>query len=194
MANLRRLSPAYWWVVAIGATFTLARFSEAFLVLRAQQGGLPLALIPLVLIGMNLVYALAAYPFGKLADSMSHTRLLSWALLVLIAADLLLALGNHWAWVWAGASLWGLHLGMSQGLLATMVADAAPADLRGTAYGFFNLLSGLAMLLASGVAGLLWDSLGAEYTFIAGMAFCVLTLLALAFRNFSGTAVPDRSV
>ena len=194
MHNLRRLGAAYWWVVAIGALFTLARFSEAFLVLRAQQGGLPLALIPLVLIGMNLVYALAAYPCGKLADSMSHTRLLAWALLVLMAADLLLALGNHWSWVWAGVSLWGLHLGMSQGLLATMVADAAPADLRGTAYGFFNLLSGIAMLVASGLAGLLWDSLGAEFTFIAGMAFCILTLLALALRNFGGTAGPDRSV
>ncbi|MFA6313785.1 MAG: MFS transporter [Sterolibacterium sp.] len=194
MDNLRRLGNAYWWVVAVGALFTLARFSEAFLVLRAQQGGLPLALIPLVLIAMNVVYATAAYPCGKLADSMSHTRLLAWSLLLLIAADTLLALGNHWGWVWAGVTLWGLHLGMSQGLLATMVADIAPADLRGTAYGFFNLLSGLAMLVASGVAGFLWDALGAAYTFIAGIAFCVLTLLALAFRNFAGAALPDRSV
>jgi len=192
--SLRRLGRAYWWVVAIGALFTLARFSEAFLVLRAQQGGLPLALIPLVLIAMNLVYALAAYPFGKLSDSMSHSTLLTWSVLLLIAADAVLALGNHWGWVWAGVSLWGLHLGMSQGLLATMVADVAPADLRGTAYGFFNLMSGLAMLLASALAGLLWDTLGAEFTFIAGMAFCALALLALALRNFGGTAMPDRSV
>ena len=183
MDSLRRLGNTYWWVVAIGALFTLARFSEAFLVLRAEQGGLPLALIPLVLIAMNLVYALAAYPFGKLSDSMNHSTLLAWALLVLIAADLVLALGNHWSWVWAGVSLWGLHLGMSQGLLATMVADVAPAELRGTAYGFFNLMSGLAMLLASALAGLLWDALGAAFTFLAGMAFCTLALLALAFRN-----------
>ena len=181
--KLRRLNSAYWWVVAIGGLFTLARFSEAFLVLRAQQGGLPLAYIPLVLIGMNLIYALTAYPFGKLADSMSHTTLLAWGLLLLMAADLALALGNHWAWVWGGISLWGLHLGMTQGLLATMVADAAPADLRGTAYGFFNLASGLAMLLASVLAGLLWDHFGAAYTFIAGMAFCALTLFALASRK-----------
>ncbi|MCX7174465.1 MAG: MFS transporter [Proteobacteria bacterium] len=194
MDNLRRLSSAYWWVVAIGALFTMARFSEAFLVLRAQQGGLPLALIPLVLIAMNVVYALAAYPFGKLSDSMSHTRLLAWSLLLLIAADAALALGNHWGWVWAGVTLWGLHLGMSQGLLATMVADVAPADLRGTAYGFFNLLSGLAMLVASALAGLLWDSFGAAYTFIAGMAFCALTLLALVFRRAGGTALRDSSV
>jgi len=194
MDNLRRLTSAYWWVVAIGALFTLARFSEAFLVLRAQQGGLPLALIPLVLIGMNLVYALCAYPFGKLSDSMSHSRLLTWSLALLIAADGLLALGNHWGWVWAGVTFWGLHLGMSQGLLATMVADVAPSDLRGTAYGFFNLLCGMAMLVASGLAGFLWDALGAESTFIAGMAFCGLALLALAYRHFSGAAVPDRSV
>ncbi|MDD5176048.1 MAG: MFS transporter [Sterolibacterium sp.] len=188
MANLRRLSPAYWWVVAIGATFTLARFSEAFLVLRAQQGGLPLAFIPLVLIGMNLVYALVAYPFGKLSDSMSHAKLLAGGLLVLIAADLLLALGNHWGWVWAGVTLWGLHLGMTQGLLATMVADVAPTDLRGTAYGFFNLMSGLAMLLASALAGLLWDQFGASFTFIAGMFFCVLALITLSLRGNPGNA------
>ena len=192
--SLRRLSRAYWWVVAIGALLTLARFSEAFLVLRAQQGGLPLALIPLVLIAMNLVYALAAYPFGKLSDSMSHATLLASSLLLLIAADAVLALGSHWGWVWAGVTLWGLHLGMSQGLLATMVADVAPADLRGTAYGFFNLLSGLAMLVASALAGLLWDTLGAAFTFVAGMAFCVLALLALGLRNFGGSAVADRSL
>ncbi|MCX7171902.1 MAG: MFS transporter, partial [Proteobacteria bacterium] len=145
---------------------------------------LPLAYIPLVLIGMNLVYALTAYPFGKLADSMDHGTLLAWGLLLLMAADLALALGNQWGWVWAGISLWGLHLGMTQGLLATMIAAAAPADLRGTAYGFFNLASGVAMLLASVLAGLLWDSCGAAYTFIAGMVFCALTLCALAFRKF----------
>ena len=137
---------------------------------------------------MNLVYALAAYPFGKLADSMSHSRLLVCSLLLLIAADAVLAMGNHWGWIWGGVTLWGLHLGMSQGLLATMVADVAPADLRGTAYGFFNLLSGIAMLVASGLAGLLWDTLGAESTFIAGAAFCVLTLAAVAIRG-RGAAV-----
>lgn len=181
--NLRRLGSPYWWVVAAGALFTLARFSEAFLVLRAQQGGLSLALIPLVLIAMNVVYALTAFPFGKLSDSIDHATLLALSLLVLMAADTVLALSHHWGWVWAGISLWGLHLGMSQGLLATMVADVAPADLRGTAYGFFNLLSGLAMLLASGIAGLLWEMLGAEFTFIAGIGFCLLALMALWLRR-----------
>ena len=178
-ANLKRLSRAYWWVVAIGGIFTLARFSEAFLVLRASQGGLPIALTPLVLIGMNVVYAAAAYPFGKLSDTMSHTRLLALGLVVLVAADLLLAWSNQWGWVWAGISLWGLHLGITQGLLATMVADTAPEDLRGTAYGFFNLVGGLAMLIASTLAGLLWDRLGASFTFIAGAGFCLLALISL---------------
>ncbi len=180
--HLRRLSVAYWWVVGIGALFTLARFSEAFLILRAEQGGLPLALTPLVLIGMNVVYALTAYPFGRLSDRISHTKLLALALLVLIGADLLLAYSNQWPWVWAGISLWGLHMGASQGLLATMVADTAPADLRGTAFGFFNLVSGIAMLLASVIAGLLWDVFGAALTFVAGALFSAFALLAIALR------------
>jgi MFS family permease len=181
--NLQRLGAPYWWVVIVGAFFTLARFSEAFLVLRAQQGGLRVAWVPLVMVAMNAVYALSAYPFGKLSDRMPHTRLLRVGLIVLIAADLVLASSNHWSVVVAGVGLWGLHLGITQGLLATMVADTAPEDLRGTAFGFFNLVSGLAMLVASLVAGLLWDQLGAGFTFGAGAAFCVLTLLGLALRR-----------
>ena len=182
-ANLGRLPAIYWWVVAIGGVFTLARFSEAFLILRAQQGGLPIAYVPLVLIVMNIVYSVTAYPFGKLADRISHARLLTLGLLVLIMADLMLAYSNHWLWVWAGISLWGLHMGMTQGLLATMVADAAPADLRGSAFGFFNLVSGLTMILASGLAGLLWDQFGASQTFIAGALFSAMALLAIALRK-----------
>jgi len=178
-ANLARLPRAYWWVVAFGAVFTLARFSEAFLVLRAEQGGLPLALVPMVLIAMNVVYSLSAYPFGKLSDSMDRRALLVPGLLVLAAADLALAWSSHWGWVWLGVSLWGLHLGITQGLLATMVADAAPPDLLGTAYGLFNLVSGIAMLAASALAGLLWDRFGAEQTFLAGAVFCLAALALL---------------
>jgi MFS family permease len=184
--NLRRLPASYWWVVGIGAIFTLARFSEAFLVLRAQQGGLPVALAPLVLIVMNVVYALAAYPFGKLSDRFSHSRLLALGLVALIAADAACAHNGHWTWVWMGISLWGLHMGMTQGLLARMVADTAPPDLRGTGYGFFNLVSGIAMLLASVLAGLLWDQFGAAQTFIAGAALSVLAILAILVRGRSG--------
>ncbi len=181
--NLRRLAPAYWWVVGIGAVFTLARFSEAFLVLRAQQGGLPLAWVPLVLIVMNLIYALGAYPLGKLADRVDHRKLLAWGLVLLIAADVLLAWNDHGLFVWGGVVLWGLHMAMTQGLLATMVADTAPADLRGTAFGMFNLVCGLSMLLASALAGLLWDQWGASSTFAAGAAFCVVALMLLALRR-----------
>lgn len=181
--SLRRLGRAYWWVVAIGAVFTLARFSEAFLVLRAEQCGVALALVPLVMVAMNVVYAASAYPFGKLSDRMSHRALLACGLVVLVAADLVLAAAAHWSTLLAGVALWGVHMGMTQGLLATMVADTAPADLRGTAFGFFNLVSGVAMLAASVVAGLLWDQLGSSFTFHAGAAFALLALLALLARR-----------
>ena len=181
--NLRRLQAPYWWVVALGGVFTLARFSEAFLVLRVQQGGLPLAWTPLVLVAMNAVYAVGAYPLGKLADTLSHTRLLAWGLVLLMAADALLAWRNQGPAVWAGVVLWGLHMAMTQGLLATMVADTAPADLRGTAFGFFNLVSGVAVLLASVLAGLLWDRLGAPATFQASMGFALLALAVLLLKR-----------
>jgi len=180
LENLKKLSKPYWWVVFIGAVFTLARFSEAFLVLRAMQGGVPVALVPLVMVVMNLVYSASAYPFGKLADSMSYTRLLAIGLVVLIASDVVLAHGSHWPVVLLGVALWGLHMGLTQGLLATMVAKSAPPELKGTAFGFFNLMSGLAMLVASVVAGGLWDRFGASTTFYAGAGFCIATLFALA--------------
>jgi MFS family permease len=179
--NLRRLGGAYWSVVALGAVFTLARFSEAFLVLRAEQGGIPLALVPLVMVAMNLVYAATAYPFGHLSDRMGHHRLLAGGLVVLIVADLVLASSSHWLVVLAGVALWGVHMGMTQGLLAAMVAHTAPADLRGTAFGAFNLVSGVAMLLASVVAGALWDTVGASATFLAGASFSALALVGIAW-------------
>lgn len=181
--NLNRLGRPYWWVVIIGAVFTLARFSEAFLVLRAQQTGVAMAWVPLVMVAMNLVYAASAYPFGKLSDRMRHSTLLAIGLVVLIAADLVLASGNHWTTMLAGVTLWGIHMGMTQGLLATMVADTAPADLRGTAYGFFNLVSGLAMLIASVIAGWLWDQHGAATTFLGGAAFAGLALVGLLMHR-----------
>ena len=177
---LARLGSRYWWVVGVGAVFTLARFSEAFLVLRASQLGVPIAWVPLVMVAMNVVYSLSAYPFGKLSDSMSHRTLLAAGLVVLAASDLVLALASDWVGLGLGVALWGVHMGMTQGLLAAMVADTAPSDLRGTAYGFFNLLSGIAMLASSVVAGLMWDRFGSEYTFYAGAAFAGLTLAGMA--------------
>ena len=181
--TLAELSGAYWFVVAAGGVFTLARFSEAFLILRAQQQGLPDAYAPLVLVVMNLVYALSAYPLGKLADRVSHMALLSGGLATLVIADLVLAEAQGLAAVALGVALWGLHLGMTQGLLATMVADTAPAHLRGTAFGFFNLASGIAMLVASVLAGLLWDQFGPGVTFYAGAMFSLAALLMLALRS-----------
>ncbi|MEJ2038608.1 MAG: MFS transporter [Desulfosarcinaceae bacterium] len=169
-------------MVGIGAVFTLARFSEAFLVLRAKQGGIPVAYVPLVMVGMNVVYSGSAYPFGRLSDRMNRGTLLSLGLIALIAADLVLAASDHWLTIAAGVSLWGLHMGITQGLLATMVADTAPTDLRGTAYGFFNLVSGIAMLVASAAAGLLWDRFGASFTFYAGAGFATLSLMGVILK------------
>ena len=180
--NIKRLNLSYWWVVIIGTLFTLARFSEAFLVLRAQQGQIALALIPLVMVVMNLVYSLCAYPFGKLSDRMKHKRLLALGLGVLIVADLVLASSTHWSHLVVGVALWGVHMGMTQGLLATMVANTAPADLRGTAFGFFNLTCGIAMLPSSALAGYLWGRFDASVTFYASAVFCIIALLALLIQ------------
>lgn len=177
--RLQQLPSAYWWVVILGGIFTLARFSEAFLVLRAQQMAIPLFAIPLVMVAMNIVYGLTAYPFGAMSDRMSHSKILQWGLVVLIAADTVLALSSHWGAVLAGVALWGIHMGMTQGLLAAMVAHTAPAELRGTAFGMFNLVSGVALLFASLSAGILWQTWGAASTFYAGAAICIITLMVM---------------
>ena len=181
--TLRELSGSYWWIVAVGAIFTLARFSEAFLILRARQSGLADALAPAVLILMNVVYAASAYPAGRLADHMDRRFLLAGGLLVLIAANLALARAQGLAMAALGVALWGLHMGLTQGLLATMVAAAAPGHLRGTAFGFFNLASGGAMLAASVLAGTLWDTIGASATFYAGAIFSAVALALLMTRQ-----------
>lgn len=179
---LARLGRRYWWVVGVGAVFTLARFSEAFLVLRASQLGVQVAWVPLVMVAMNLVYAASAYPFGKLSDTVSHGKLLAAGLVVLIASDLVLASASSWVGLGLGVALWGVHMGMTQGLLAARVADTAPKALRGTAYGFFHLLSGMALLASSVIAGVLWDAKGLAFTFHAGAGFAALTLLGMALR------------
>ncbi|KWO40796.1 MFS transporter [Burkholderia sp. MSMB1459WGS] len=187
-----RLGARYWWVAAVGGVFALARFSEAFLVLRAMGSGVPVALVPLVMVAMNVVYALSAYPFGKLADTTSHTKLMVVGLVLLIAADIVLAHGAYWPTVLVGVALWGLHMGMTQGLLATMVAHAAPAELRGTAFGVFNLINGIVTLVSSVVAGVLWDRVGAAATFYAGAAFSAATIVLLVRVRTSFGAVQDR--
>src|SRR6266446_1416621 len=166
--ELRRLGATYWWVVAVAAVFTLARFSEAFLILRAQSIGLPLMLVPVVLVVMNIAYAVSAYPIGALSDRMDRVTVLIIGLLLLLAADLVLAFAPGVIGLGLGVVLWGLHMGFTQGLLATLIADTAPPELRGTAFGMFNLITGLALLIASVIAGALWDVIGPGGTFVAG--------------------------
>jgi MFS family permease len=179
-ASLREFSAHFWLVVAIGAVMTLARFSEAFLVIRAQQLGLALAFVPIVLVVMNVVYTAVAYPAGVAADRGRRKALLAWGLAALIASDLLLAQGGSLAPFFAALVLWGAHMGLTQGLLSTLVADAAPEKLRGTAFGVFHFVSGGALLAASLVAGALWDAFGAPATFYAGAAFSAIALAGLA--------------
>lgn len=178
-AELTRLGTAYWLVVGVSAIFTLARFSEAFLLLRAQSAGLPLATVPVVMVVMNIVYAASAWPAGTLSDSLGRYRLLAGGFALLIVADLVLAFDGGVITVMIGVALWGLHMGLTQGLLSAMVADAAPRELRGTAFGMFNLVSGIALLVASVIAGALWDVVGPGGTFLAGAAFTAIALVAL---------------
>ena len=184
--SFHRIGMRTWLVVAVGAVLTLARFSEAFLVLRAQSLGVAAAMVPIVLVVMNVAYTATAYPAGLAADRGHRKALLVWGLVALIASDLVIASSASWTLFFAGIVLWGLHMGLTQGLLSTLVADAAPADLRGTAFGVFHLVSGVAMLLASVIAGALWDAYGAAWTFYAGAAFTALALLGLlALRRSS---------
>jgi MFS family permease len=187
--HVRALGRPFWTVVGIGIVFTLARFSEAFLILRATGAGLGMALAPLVLVAMNAVYALGAYPAGALADRRPARDLLLAGLAVLVAADALLAWGPGLAAIFAGILLWGAHMALTQGLLAKLVADTAPPHARGSAFGLFNLASGLALLLASLLAGLLWDRAGPSATFIAGGGFAMLALLLALFRPRSSPSL-----
>jgi MFS family permease len=174
---VKRLGRVFWVVTAAGAALTLARFSEAFLILRAENLGVPVAYTPLVLVGMNVVYALTAYPVGKLGDRMPRTLLLTIGIACLVAADFALALAQGWTLLALGVALWGLHMGLTQGLLAAMVAGAAPADLRGTAFGMFNLASGVAMIAASALAGGLWHAIGPATTFWTGAALAAASIV-----------------
>jgi MFS family permease len=194
LAALRTLSPRYWWVVAIGAVFTLARFSEAFLVLRAQQAGVALSWVPLVLIVMNVVYALTAYPAGALSDRVRRPTVLLAGLGALFVADLILARATSPMMVLIGVAVWGLHLGLSQGILAALLADTAPPALKGTAFGLFNLVSGLCLLLASTLAGWLWDRHGAATTFYTGAALAAAAVLLLLARGAADDAAPPSTL
>lgn len=183
LADIRALGPAYWLAIVAGTVFTLARFSEAFLVIRAKDVGLPLAWSPAVIAIMSLVYALSAYPAGKVQDRNGARPLLLAGLSCLVGADLLLGWGSSLPIVFLGIGLWGLHMGLTQGVLAALIAATAPERLRGTAFGLFGLITGLASLIASVLAGYLWDRIGANATFSAGAAFAAIALIAFLFAR-----------
>ncbi|MFL1527565.1 MFS transporter [Pseudomonas sp. O230] len=180
---LHDFSVGYWWVVVVGGVFTLARFSEAFLVLRAQQLGLSVTWIPLVMVVMALFYTLSAYPAGWLSDRISRTKLLCVGMGLLVLADLVLAQSSSIITMLLGVALWGLHMGFSQGILASLVADKAPGKLKGTAFGIFNLVSGVCMLIASVLAGWLWQSIGSDSTFLMGAFLAATALLLLLLKK-----------
>jgi MFS family permease len=180
---LHDFSTGYWWVVIIGGVFTLARFSEAFLVLRAQQIGLSVTWVPLVMVVMALFYTLSAYPAGWLSDRISRTKLLCVGMGLLVLADLVLAQSSSVITMMLGVALWGLHMGFSQGVLASLVADKAPRELTGTAFGIFNLVSGVCMLIASVLAGWLWQNIGSDSTFLMGALLAITALLLLLFKK-----------
>ena len=181
LREIARLRRPYWFVVAAGTVFTLARFSEAFLIIRAQQVGLAVAWAPAVIAVMSLVFAASAYPAGRLQDKIGARPLLILGLFALIAADLLLGFGQSLVVLFIGIGLWGLHMGLTQGVLSALVAAMAPEHLRGTAFGVFGLITGLAALGASVLAGTLWDVIGPAATFAAGAGFAVLALVGFLF-------------
>jgi MFS family permease len=187
--ELRRFSPPFWIIVVTGAVFTLARFSEAFLVLRANSLGLSNDYLPLVLVVMNAVYATASYPAGHLSDQVDRRFVLASGAIALVIADIILARAASLTWLIVGISFWGLHMGLTQGLLASLVADAAPGERRGTAFGLFNWVSGVVLLLASLLAGMLWDHFGPQAVFYAGAFFAALAFLGIAvqIRTFNVT-------
>lgn len=183
--DLFELGGSFWLVAVIGAIFTLARFSEGFLALRAYDLGLSLAWTPLAMVVMNFTYVFSAYPAGQLSDRIGRTALLTVGLVTLIVADIVLALAPNLTIVLLGVALWGLHLGLTQGLFAAMVADTAPADLRGSAFGIFYFVSGVAAIAASLIAGGLWQWYGPKFTFLAGAAFSAAALTGLRLSRLT---------
>jgi MFS family permease len=180
LADAKRLSSGFWVVIGFSSVLALARFSEAFLVLKAQNVGMPIAFVPAILVIMNIVYALAAYPAGAASDRFSRRGVLVIGVAALIVADIVFTFADSVPLVFVGVGFWGLHMGLTQGLLAALIADTAPVDLRGTAFGVFNLAGGLALLAASIIAGVLWDSFGPKATFLAGAGLAALALGSVA--------------
>ena len=177
--NVRAMPASFWVVCTVASVFMLSRFSEAFLVLVGTRAGLTPAFAPIALVAMNLAYLLSAYPVGKLSDRMEKPQLLVFGCALLAIANLTLAFASTPVLLVVGSLLWGLHMGFTEGIFAAMVANSAPKDLRGSAFGIFNLLRGLVLLAASVAAGILWDQVGPQATFGFGSVLAVATVAAL---------------
>ena len=177
LSTAKNLGRRFWVVALLGAAVMLARFSEAFLVLRASDAKMAMAYVPLVMVVMSVVYSLSSFPAGVLSDRWGRKGLFAAGLIALIGADLVLAWAPTPFYVMVGVAIWGLHMGLTQGILSTLVADSAPVDLRGSAYGVFALVSGVAALLASVLAGVIWDRAGQAPVFYVGAAFAVFALV-----------------
>jgi MFS family permease len=182
-ADVKMLGHAFWFIVAFGSIFTLARFSEAFILLRAQGVGVQASLVPFFMVLMNVVYTFSAYPVGVLSDKLGRMGMLSAGCLVLVAADVVFALSSSYALVALGAALWGLHNGLTQGIFSALVADTSPENIRGSAFGIFSLATGIAMLVSSILAGLLWDIIGPRATFWAGACFALVGYTGFVIRR-----------
>ncbi len=187
--NAGRLPGRFWFIVLLGAIFSMARFSEAFLILRAQDTGLAIGLVPLVLIVMNVFYTGTAYPAGVASDRFSQKAILIMGLAMLISADLILAAAVSPLSVFFGSALWGIHMGLTQGLFSKLVADTAPEEFRGTAFGIYNLINGVALLLSGFIAGLLWNVFGAPATFLSGVFFAMIAAIGLLIYKKKTLAV-----
>lgn len=184
--DIRNLGKHYWWVLLVAAVFTLARFSEAFLILRAEGLGLSLSLVPTILMTMSLAYALAAYPAGHYSDRLGRPLMLFIGLLLLLLADILLAIADGLLLVYLGAVLWGLHMAFTQGVFAAWVADSCEAKVRGTAFGLYGLVTGVMVILASVMAGVLWEVYGAAMTFYVGATLALVSLAGFSLVNYKG--------
>lgn len=179
-ADAFRLNPAIWTVICLAGVIMLARFSEAFLLLKSVEAGFSLTWVPVSIVIMHGVYGLCAYPVGKLSDTIGNTGLLLCSLVFLVVAHLTIAFSaTVWEFV-IGIVFWGLHMGFSQGLLGAMVADASPAGLRASAFGAFNLVTGIVLLIGNVAAGWLWQDLGSHAPFIAGALLSLFAFFAIA--------------
>jgi MFS family permease len=183
LKTLHRLPRELWFTLMLAGLLSLARFSDAFLILRSQQAGLPIAWAPLVMVVMNIVYAVSSYPGGLLSDRFGRIAPLVAGTLILILGNILLASSSGLLLPAIGIVCWGLHLGLTQGVLSAMIADAAPAALKATAFGLLNLVSGLGLLTASITAGALWDQIGSSAMFLAALVPAIGVLLIIGIKQ-----------